>query len=247
MRATARRRARRNRQCSKSALVASAGVLALLSAIGDASAQLSGSLSVVSDYRYRGVSLSDERPAAQLGLTYDAAEGWYAGAFVSTVKLEGYETRGVQAIGFAGHAWGMPSGLSLEVGADYAVVTATPRYDYAEVYAGFAFQNVSGRLHFSPRYFGQDATAVYAELNLAQPLLDNVRLLGHVGVLNSAANKYYGNPSGPLIDGAVGVGVDWQGFTLQVSWVGVNHSSGAYATNGIEHRSGVVASLSRSF
>ena len=201
----------------------------------------------MSDYRYRGISLSDERPAAQLGLTYDAAEGWYGGAFVSTVKLEGYETRGVQAIGFAGHVWGMPSGLSLEVGADYAVVTATPHYDYAEVYAGFAFQNLSGRLYFSPRYFGQDAAAVYAELNLAQPLLDNVRLLGHVGVLNSASNKYYGNPSGPLIDGAVGVGVNWQGFTLQVSWAGVNHSSGAYATNGIEHRSGVVASLSRSF
>jgi len=241
------RRARRNRQCSRGALVARAAVLALLCAIGDASAQLSGSLSVVSDYRYRGISLSDERPAAQLGLTYDAAEGWYGGAFVSTVKLEGYETRGVQAIAFAGHTWGMPSGLSLEVGADYAVVTAAPRYDYGEVYAGFAFQNVSGRMYFSPRYFGQDAAAVYAELNLAQPLLDNVRLLGHVGVLESSANKYYGNPPGPLIDGALGVGVSWQGFSLQVSWVSVNHSSGAYATNGIEHRSGVVASLSRSF
>lgn len=241
------RSARRNHTSRKRAIVAGAVGLASLSAISGASAQLSGSVSVVSDYRYRGISLSDSGPAGQLGLVYDAPQGWYAGTFVSTVKLETYETRGVQAIAFGGYAWRGSSGLSFEAGADYAVVTASPRYDYGEVYVGFAVENVSGRLYFSPRYFGQDASAVYGELNVAPPLLENVRLLAHIGALGGAANKYYRNPPGPLLDGALGVAIDWRGFSLQASWVGVNHSSGAYATNGIERRSGVVASITRSF
>jgi uncharacterized protein (TIGR02001 family) len=242
----ARRHAAHNCKATKHAIVL--GVACLLSSVAESGiAQLTGSVSVVSDYRYRGVSLSDNEPAAQFAVTYDHATGWYAGAFVSTVKSPAYDTRGVQAISFAGYAWRMPSGLSLDAGADYSIVTAAPRYDYPEVYAGFAFQNVSGRVYYAPRYFGQSPGAVYGELNLAQPLLENVRVLVHVGALDSAANKYYDNPSGVLIDGAVGIGVDWQGFSLQASWVGVNHSSGAYAVNGIERRRGLVVAVSRSF
>lgn len=237
----------RSCRVGKQAIVSGAVGLALLSIASSVLAQLSGTVSVVSDYRYRGISLSDNEPAAQLGFAYDFVQGWYAGAFVSTVESAIYGEQGVQAISFAGYAWRMPSGLSLEAGADYSVVTATPRYDYPEVYVGFAFQNVSGRLYYSPRYFGQDSPGIYGELSVAQPLLENVRILAHVGVLSSDAIKRYGNPSGPLVDGAVGVGIDWKGFSLQLSWVGVNQSSGAYAGNGIKRRSGPVVSLSRSF
>ena len=128
------------------AIFPGAVVLALLSSIGNAWAQFSGSASIVSDYRYRGVSLSDDGPAAQLGLAYDAAQGWYAGVFVSTVKSDSYdESRGVQSIAFAGYTWRTPSALSFDAGADYIAVTASPRYDYPEVFGGFAFQSVSGR------------------------------------------------------------------------------------------------------
>lgn len=45
----------------------------------------SGSIAVVSDYRYRGLSLSDEQPALQAGLTATSPGGWYADAFTSTI------------------------------------------------------------------------------------------------------------------------------------------------------------------
>ena len=226
-----------------------AGVIGLgaLSSACDAFAQLSGTVSVVSDYRYRGVSLSDNEPAAQLGITYDDAQGWYAGAFVSTAESAYYQTQGVQAIGFGGYAWRLASGLTLEAGADYSVVTTSPRFDYPEIYAGFAFQNVSGRVYYSPRYFGQDSPAVYGELNLAQPLRDDVHFVAHVGVLGSHAKNLYSAPSGPVVDGAAGVSIVWNGFNLQVSWVGVNHASAAYVVTGVGNRNGVVASLTRSF
>ena len=48
--------------------------------------------------------------------------------------------------------------------------------------AGFAFENISGRLYYAPRYFGSDGGAVYGELNGAQRVFDRVRLLAHVGI-----------------------------------------------------------------
>src|SRR5664279_3555744 len=52
-----------------------------------AEAQFTANASVVSDYRFRGVSLSDQKPAVQASVNWDDADGWYAGAFASTVQL----------------------------------------------------------------------------------------------------------------------------------------------------------------
>lgn len=46
---------------------------------------LSGSVAVVSDYRYRGSSLSDAQPAVQAELTATTPGGWYADAWTSTI------------------------------------------------------------------------------------------------------------------------------------------------------------------
>ena len=220
---------------------------ALLSIAGSVSGEVSGTVSVVSDYRYRGISLSDNEPAAQIGLAYDDPNGWYVGGFVSTVESSIYGTSGVQAIGYGGYAWRMPSGLSLEAGADYSVVTAAPRYDYPEVYLGFAYQNLSGRVYYSPRYLGLDSSSVYGELNLAQPLAEHVRLLVHVGLLDSDAKTIYGSRSPPVFDFAIGGGIDWQGFNVQLSWAGVNRYSPAYQATGVGNRTGPVLSVSHAF
>jgi uncharacterized protein (TIGR02001 family) len=44
----------------------------------DAQAQLSGSAGVASNYMYRGISLSDDKPVARAALNYDDASGWFA-------------------------------------------------------------------------------------------------------------------------------------------------------------------------
>lgn len=56
-----------------------------LAAAEEAASPWSGSLAAVSDYRYRGYSLSDEQPALQAELTYTTGGGWYADAFTSTI------------------------------------------------------------------------------------------------------------------------------------------------------------------
>jgi uncharacterized protein (TIGR02001 family) len=213
-----------------------------------ASAQISGSVSLVSDYRYRGVSLSHGDPAAQIAVAYDDAQGWYAGAFASTIRLAAPSDRGAQAIAFVGYAKQLPSGVSFEVGADYAAFTGARGYDYPEAYCGFAFENVSGRLYYAPRYFGSDGGAVYGELNGAQRINDRVRLLAHVGILQiTGGNPYNGWPDHRVFDARAGVGIDFDPFNVQVSWVGISAASAAYPITGTRSRNGVVLTLSRSF
>ena len=76
--------------------------LALVAA--DVAAQVSGTASLVSNYRFRGISLSDDKPAAQLGITYDDAQNWNAGVFASTVKFATPSSLELQAIPFVGYA-----------------------------------------------------------------------------------------------------------------------------------------------
>lgn len=71
--------------------------IAALSVAGAAQAQdlkLSGDLAVVSDYRFRGYSLSDEQPAVQGGLTLTGSSGFYAGAWASTIDEYGADAAG---------------------------------------------------------------------------------------------------------------------------------------------------------
>lgn len=110
----------------KSVLVA----LALASVAYPAWAQTSdwsvtGTVGVVSDYRYRGYSLSDERPAAQGGLTASHTSGVYGDIFVSTIGEygvgldgDGAEVEITTTLGWAGQVGGF----------DVAVAAAAYRY-----------------------------------------------------------------------------------------------------------------------
>lgn len=210
-------------------------------------AQVSGSLTLVSDYRFRGVSLSHNKPAAQIGVVYDDARGWYAGGFASTVQFDG-SSRELQTIAFGGYVWRLASGLSSEVGADYSAFTGPGSYSYPEVYWGIAYENLSGRLYYAPRYFAHGSEAIYGEVNGAQPLLDRVRLLAHAGVLrNSSENIYTGRAVHPVFDARIGVGVDFDQLSVQLSWVWSSSENTVYPVTGTGSRNGAVLSLSRSF
>jgi len=213
-----------------------------------ASAQISGSVSLVSNYRFRGVSLSENKPAAQLGVAYDDALGWYAGAFGSTVELAAPAGRGVQVVPFAGYVWRTRAGTSWEIGADYSAFSGFARnYDYPEVYGGVAAGNLSARLYYSNRYFGHDSAAVYAEVNAAEPLLDRVRLLAHVGVIRiSNAATYYAQ-SERVFDARVGIAVDFDPFSVQLSWAGISSASAGYGVTQARSRNGPLLTLQYPF
>jgi uncharacterized protein (TIGR02001 family) len=221
--------------------------LLLLLASAETLAQVSGSASLLSNYRYRGVSLSDNGPAAQLALAYDHMSGWYGGAFTSTVQIGSPTSRELQAVAFGGYASRMPSGLSFEAGADYSAFTGGQSYNYGEVYAGIATDKVSTRLYYAPRYFGQ-SDVIYGEINGSQELFDRVRLIAHGGVLRNSSQYSYGRPADRHVyDASVGVIIDFDHFSAQLSWVGISSRNTPYPTVASGSKNGAVLILSLSF
>lgn len=70
---------------------------------------LEGTVGVVSDYRYRGYSLSDSDPALQAGLTLSHSSGFYGDVFISSIDEygvgadgDGADLEATGSIGWAG-------------------------------------------------------------------------------------------------------------------------------------------------
>ena len=165
----------------------------------DAAAQVSGTVGVVSDYRYRGYSLSDGDPAVQASVAYDWTQGAYAGLFASTADYGG--DSGVQLVPYFGYARRDAQGRSWDVGVRYSHFSANTDADYVEAHAGVAWRLAAFRVHYSPEYFGQ-VSNVYLELDGSVPIGERWRWLWHVGVARSgqASNGDYDPtmpPTGP--------------------------------------------------
>jgi uncharacterized protein (TIGR02001 family) len=215
----------------------------------DAGAQLSGTAIVVSDYRFRGISLSHEKPAAQASIDYDDPGGWYAGVFGSTVELPGESSTTAQAVAYFGVTTSIGDGFHWDLGANYSAFTDGRDYDYGEVHAGVASQSVNARLHYSPDYFGVARSSFYGEINGTYPLSGGFALLGHVGILVplGRGGDEYTNAMRNPVDARVGLALTVSGFEVQVAWVGTNGTGALYPIYGMQRRNTVVGSVSRSF
>ncbi len=231
-----------------------AATLLLCACASSAAAQLSGTLSGVSDYRYRGNTLSDRRPAAQVGLTYDDPKGWYAGGFGSTVRLKppGGPSSYFQAIAYAGYALRLASGMSVEAGGDYSAFAGSDDLNYGELFVGAATDSLNARIYYSPRYFGESSDATYGEISATQPLIDRVRLHVHAGFVRYRYESPYGlfprnQPVQRVFDGRIGLRIDLDMFQLEIAWVGVSNHRSAYLITGGSSPNTVVATLSLSF
>lgn len=146
-----------------------------------AHAQLSGSAGLLSNYMYRGVTLSDDRPAARLALNYDGAAGWFAGGQVVTGQLAVESHRSAQWTGYAGYAQRLPSGLAWETGITAYAFPNKPHWNFQEVFFGLSGDTVSGRLHYSPNYLGFGDHTLYGELNGGWPLAPRLQAFWHGG------------------------------------------------------------------
>ena len=221
-----------------------AGLIAGLALAAPAQAQLGATAGVDSDYRYRGVSLSDSQPSVRLTLNYDAAERWYAGVSATSARLAGQDNY-TQLLGYVG--WSMPAfaGQSLEVGLDGSHFAGISGYDFAEAYAGLLGDRWSARLYFAPNYYGQGVRTLYAELNAYLALDPRSRLFAHVGVLYPISGAV-GEADRTRGDVSLGAALVLRSWDLHVAWVAATHGGPYPAVYG-GRASALVAGVSFAF
>lgn len=185
---------RGGRRLVLAALAASPGLLLVV----PAQAQVSGSVRIDSDYRWRGESLSDERPAPRLSLGWDGESGAFAGLSLGRVRLiHGLGTWHVMAhAGYVRRGEGRWPGW--ELGAVRSHFPSTSVADHHEVFAGLVGQGWTLRLRASPNYFGLRVGTAYVEFDTAAELAHGWRGQLHLGALKWLGDGPLGVPDGRL-------------------------------------------------
>lgn len=195
-------------------LIGSAALLFALAAPVGARAQLIGAVTLESEYRLRGLALTNGEPDVRLGLSYDQGSGAYAGATAIVGQTAGHGVRALGYVAYAGLAGGTPGGLDWDIGATNSQITlylparqdirsnqsgnyprvAEHEYtsNYSELYAGFSVRDISAHLYLSPDYLGQGGKTAYLEVTAAVRPVDRIRLYARVGALTPL-----GVPAGP--------------------------------------------------
>lgn len=220
----------------------------LLVGAGGVRADVGGTVSLQTDARDRGMSYSNNRPGAQLGLAWDGPAGWYGGAQLGHARFTQRQGLAVQAYG--GRVVALAPGLDGELGLLAHAYENVSSYDYQELYAGLLGERWNLRAYVSPDYYGIGRRSLYAELNLRWPLAAGVAALGHAGVLRgsgSPASPYAVARSATRLD--VRLGLAWQlgeGSDLQLAWTAAGRG-GLYTWTDATRRRTALLSLTTAF
>jgi hypothetical protein len=209
--------------------IAATLAVATLGSVGPARAQIAASLALQSDYRVRGVSMSDRQPALSLSVADDLANGVYAGgsAIVEKTSQGGLESLGhIEYLGFAARNGG---GLGWDVGADnqdLTIRTAQPfRLRYSEAYFGVSTEDLSARISYSPNYLRPGLSIAYLEVNGAIHPSDDWRLSAHVGVFRPLAGSEGTTIRRTRYDARFDVVRIYRSVELDLAWVAATPSA----------------------
>ena len=132
-----------------------------------ASAELSTTVSLVSDYTFNGVSQTDNSPALQASLDYGIND-FYVGTWASNVDFGDNEDTNIEWDFYAGNYFQLSQAVGIDTGIAYYTYygqddkdgnTASDEYAYPEIYAKGGFASELGQtevnLWYSWDYFGQ--------------------------------------------------------------------------------------------
>jgi uncharacterized protein (TIGR02001 family) len=78
--------------------------------------EISGNVSLVSDYRFRGISQTDKKPAIQGGFDLSHKSGLYLGTWASNVSQWANPGGSMEIDFYGGYATELPMGIGLDIG-----------------------------------------------------------------------------------------------------------------------------------
>lgn len=216
----------------------------LMLASGIAAADFSANVAVTSDYRFRGVSQSEQDPAVQGGVDF-SQEGFYLGAWASTIEFgPGYDAD-LEVDLYGGYKW-MAAGIDWDAGfIHYAYPGSESSTDlpFTEVYFGGAYGPVFAKYYYTGDYTGTTEESAYyltvgANFDVGQ---------GYT--LGLSAGKSDGDAfNGGLdyTDYKVGVSKDIVGVTVNLSYVDTSGVSET-TTDLFNNEGAVVLTVSKTF
>lgn len=202
--------------------------------------EVSANVSMTSEYRFRGVSLSDKDFALQGGLDYSHDSGFYVGGWASSLAAS--DEYGELEVDLYGGYAGEIDGISFDIGGLlYAFPTGdhSVQTDYFEVYGsvgvdlGFASATIGTAYAFSNDGTGNDDN-IYLYTNIDATIPETpVTMSVHLGYEDGA----FGDKK---LDWSLGASVSYSGLDFGITYVDTDQA-------GRNFDAGVVLSIGASF
>ena len=156
---------------------------------------VAGNFGLYSDYRFRGVTQTQEKAAAQGGFDLGHKSGLYIGTWASNVS-EWANTGGSMEIDlYGGYKGSLPMGVGFDIGAiayEYPGNTASPSNKTKEWYLGFSKGPFSYKYsRTTGNWFGiaSSSGSNYHDLTATFPLMDKLTVTIHAGKQDIAGNS----------------------------------------------------------
>lgn len=182
-------------------------VLFAMAGITSAHAQVTGNLGLTSDYRFRGISQTQNAPAVQGGIDYSHSSGLYVGNWNSSVSSEVYTNgAGVESDLYAGYKKDVYKGITIDVGSyNYFYPRATAsrtgsNFDTYEAFAGVGYKDMISAKYsqtLGNGYFGtanaRGTKYMQVDGKLPVPMIKKLSVVAHYGrtdVANSSNLDY---------------------------------------------------------
>jgi uncharacterized protein (TIGR02001 family) len=213
-------------------------------------------LTLASDYRTRGISQTQNDPAAQAGATLLHSSGLYAGAWTSNVDF-GFGLKTRQEVDYyAGWFWQANDDISLDLGYIKYAYPKEGQFNQSEVYSILSAYGFKAAAYYSsdaPNVIGEDQDTLYTYVGYETTLPADIGLKLRYGRMDFKDPLYYsanGTSADSYREWEAKVSYDLFDVTWGLSYIDTDLSDDQCASNyGFTDTCGstVVASVSKSF
>jgi uncharacterized protein (TIGR02001 family) len=193
--------------------------------------EISANVALTTDYRFRGISQSDESAAVQGGFDIEFGPGFYIGTWGSSVDFGSDNETGsfgtLELDYYAGWASSIgDTDFGVDVGVlyyDYPGDTVDPEGDYLEFYVGGSWKDLSLYVHYSDDYYAETDEFWYVAADYSFGLLENLSVDLHVGVnFLEEDGGFLSSDEDQYTDYSVGVTYSWASVDFSLAWVGTD-------------------------
>ncbi len=197
-------------------------------AAGVAQADVTATITAVSDYDFRGQTQTAGDPALSASVDWAGESGLSAGIWASNVDFGPGTDSDIEIDLYANYGFSINDDTTWTLGAIYYMYQGDgDDVDYLEISTGINYKSFGAKVWYSPDFVNSDETAYYLEANYAVPLPSDFSLNLHAGY---NGGDYWDAVGGEYFDYSIGVSKSVGNFALGLKWVdGSDFSPGDYS------------------
>ena len=211
--------------------IAVAGTLLAASGLAHAEWSASGNVAITSDYKFRGISQSDESAAVQGGVDLEHSSGFYIGTWGSSVDFGSDNDTGsfgtLELDVYAGYGADIgDTDFSYDVSVLYYAYpgdTVDPEGDYWEVAGSIGWKDLTVGVNYSDDYYAETDEFWYLYAQYSYGLPYEISLDLHVGYnMLEDDGGFLSNDEDTYIDFSVGLTKSFLGLDFTIAYVGTD-------------------------